>query len=96
MHALLNGDFARAIYFNWIAFPIVAAALAVLLIAAAEASHGRDLVRGWFSFHLTRRRAAFLAGAVAALWIFQVAIAVGLQKRELLNGSAPLTSLFVR
>lgn len=96
VHLLLHGEFARALYFNWIAFPVTAAAFAVLLIVAAELTLGRELVRRRLSFQLTGRRVALFAGGLAALWIFQVAIAVGLQKRELLNESAPLSSLFGR
>jgi glucan phosphoethanolaminetransferase (alkaline phosphatase superfamily) len=96
LHLLLNGEFSPALYFNWIAFPVAAAAFAVLFIVAAELTLRRELVRQRLRFQLTGRRVALFAGGIAALWIFQVAIAVGQQKRELLDESAPLSSVFVR
>ncbi len=96
MHHLLNGDFARALYFNWMALPLTAAALMAVLLFAAEVMLQRRLMAGSFSFHVTPRRVVIIACTITALWLFQATLAVGLNKRELLNSAGLLYPLFVR
>jgi hypothetical protein len=96
MHHLLNGEFARAIYFNWLAVPIFFAALTLMLLFTAEAAMGRRVLRYSFSFRLTSRRLAAISGAIAALWVLQITLAISLHKHELLNPNGPLYRLFVR
>lgn len=94
MHHLLNGDFAGALYFNWIAFPLTAVSLAMLWLFAAEVVLRRPLMASSFSFHLTPRRVATIACAITALWAFQVTLALRMDKRELLNPAGLLYPLF--
>ncbi|MFN2475720.1 MAG: DUF2752 domain-containing protein [Chthoniobacterales bacterium] len=96
MHHLLNGEFARAIYFNWLAFPIFAAVLIMMGMLAVEVALGRHLMLRGLEFRLTSRRLGGIAGAVVALWLLQITLAVSLHKQELLNPSGPLYPLFVR
>lgn len=96
MHHLIQGEFARAIYFNWLAIPLTLAAIALVLISSGEVALGRRVLQGRLRFRLTSPRIAAIAGGIAALWVLQVSLAVGLHKTELLNPAGPLYGLFVR
>ena len=96
MHHLLHGEFGRAIYFNWLAVPILVAAVMIALIVATEAAFGRRVLQNHLSFPLNSRRVGAIAGAVVVLWAIQITLAITLQKHELLNPAGPLYSLFVR
>ncbi len=96
MHHLLNGELARAIYFNWLALPILAVAVTMMLAFTIETALGRHLRQGQITFRPTPRRLVAIAGGIVALWFLQVTLAVNLHKHELLNPAGPLYSLFVR
>ena len=91
---LLNGNFARAIYFNWLAIPLVAAAALFWLLWAVELCLGRrvQLPR----IPLTRSTVTGAFVGLGLLWSLQVYLAVSLHKHELLNPAGPLYSLVVR
>lgn len=95
LHYLLNGDFSRALYFNWIAFPVAALALVVGLIAGCEVILRQRLV-GLRTVRVTPRAIALALVVLAVAWSFQVWLAVSQQKTELLNPRGPLYALFVR
>ena len=95
LHCLLNGDFARALYFNWLAFPVAASALGLIVILLAELGLRRRLVRAP-KIRITRRSFAAASVALLALWILQVTLAVSFHKHELLNPNGPLYALFVK
>lgn len=96
IHHLLSGEFSRARYFNWLAFPFLAACIVVFAIAAAELVGERRLVVYHTTFRFTPRTAACLFAALVALWSLQVYLAVAGGKAELLNPRGPLYSLLVR
>jgi len=96
VHYLLHGEFARALYFNWLSFPVTIAALVIMLVFAAETALGRRVIQLRFSFRVTPQRAALLASGITALWLMQIAIAVGLHKRELLNPAGLLYALLLQ
>lgn len=96
VHYLLNGHFARALYFNWLSFPVTSAALVIVLVFAVETGLGRRVIQLRFSFRMTPQRAALVASGITALWLLQIAIAVGLHKRELLNPAGLLYALLPR
>ena len=96
LHHLLNGNFGRALYYNWLAFPVLAGALACFLLHATELTLGRKLVVRWPTFHLTRAGFSGALIGVVLLWCLQVYLAVSQHKSELLNPNGPLYSLVVR
>ena len=96
VHFLLQGNFGRALYFNWLAFPIVAGAVLLFLVLSAELLRDRNFLRRLPTFHLNRASAASLAAGLCLLWILQVYLAVSQHKTELLNPRGPLYSLVVR
>ncbi|MDQ6655544.1 MAG: DUF2752 domain-containing protein [Verrucomicrobiota bacterium] len=95
LHHLLAGDIAQALYFNWIAFPVAAAAIVAAVNFALELSLRRRVFR-LPVFDFTPRRTGAVAVALVALWIFQVTLAVTLHKRELLNPNGVLYAFFVK
>ena len=96
IHHLLNGRFAEAVYFNWLAFPVAAFAFALAVISLLEALLARKVIRLETSFTLTGRSASLGFCALLALWVLQVSLAISLHKHELLNPSGPLYPFFVR
>jgi hypothetical protein len=96
MHHLLNGEFARTIYFNWLAIPVFISAVTMMLMIATEVALRQHVLAHCVSFRLTSRRVGALAGAVVALWVLQITLAVSLHKHELLNPAGPLYPFFVR
>ena len=96
LYHLLNGNFGRALYYNWLAFPLVASALALLLLDAAELLSGRKLVVSWPKICFTRARFCRVFVGLLLLWCLQVYLAVSQHKTELLNPNGPLYSLVMR
>lgn len=91
MHYLLRGEFARALYFNWLAFPVLLVVLAVIAVCLAELLMQRRLAEASFTLNLTRGSVAWTGVALASLWLLQVSLAVSMNKRELLNPAGLLT-----
>jgi Protein of unknown function (DUF2752) len=96
LHYLLHGEFGRALYFNWLAFPLVAGALALFLVHALELVLDRRLLACMPRVHLTRASLGALFAGLILLWCLQVYLAVSRHKTELLNPHGPLYSLVVR
>lgn len=96
MHHLLQGNFAQALYFNWIAYPVAALAAAILLVVTAELLTERRLFVRRLTFRVTPPTLAWTGAALAALWILQVTLAVSFGKGELLNPAGPLYAFFVK
>ena len=94
LHHLLRGDFAQALYFNWLGLVLAAAAFAMVLIFGAEL-----LFRRRFLFlpacRLTPRGAGMATALLLMLWILQVTLAISLHKYELLNPDGLLYALVV-
>ncbi len=96
LHCLLRGEFGRALYFNWLAYPLLAGAIVLLLVNTIELALGRSLLARLPRPRLTRARGGALAAAFVLLWCLQVYLAVSQHKSELLNPRGPLYSLVVR
>lgn len=96
LHCLLEGEFGRALYFNWLAYPLLAGAIVLLLINALELVKNCNLLASLPRLRLTRARGSALAAAFVLLWCLQVYLAVSQHKTELLNPRGPLYSLVVR
>jgi hypothetical protein len=96
LYHLLHAEFGRAFYYNWLAFPLLAAALALSAVNAFELLLGRDLLVRAPRIRLTRVSFGGLAAALVLLWCLQVYLAVSQHKAELLNPNGPLYSLVVR
>lgn len=96
LHFLFQGDFGRALYFNWLAFPAVAALSALFLLVLAEVLSGHNLLTRLPRPHLTRGSLSGLLAGVFLLWGLQVYLAVSQHKHELLNPAGPLYSFVVR
>lgn len=96
IYHLLHGEFARALYYNWLAFPVLAGALALAVTNTLELLLSRNLLGRLPCLRLTRHSCAALAAGFVLLWCFQVYLAVSQHKSELLNPRGPLYSLVVR
>ena len=96
LHFLLNGDLARALYFNWLAFPVIAAALLLIGLWTVEMATKRVWWNLCYFPRLNAPRVTLVLSAIVALWIMQVYLAVSQHKQELLNAKGPLYALFVR
>ena len=96
IHALLNGNFAAAVYYNWLAFPILAAALGLAGIFAAELILKRKILAISDRLQLTPKGLAVAAAVLVLLWSLQVHLAISQHKKELLSPSGPLYALFVK
>lgn len=94
LHYLLNGNFPRALYFNWLAFPLLAAAVLFCLLCIVELCLGRRLRLP--RIPLTRTTVSGALAGLVLLWSLQVYLAVSQHKHELLNPAGPLYSLVVR
>ena len=93
LHHLLNGDIPRALYFNWLAFPLLATAVLFCLRCVVELCLGRRLRLP--RIPLTRWTVSAALAGLVLLWSLQVYLAVSQHKRELLNPAGPLYSLVV-
>jgi hypothetical protein len=96
LHHLLNGNFGQAIYFNWLAFPVVAVAGFCWAKSAAELILSRSLRPVFPGIHFTRRTGFICVLLLAGLWMFQVSLALAFHKHELLNPNGLLYALLVR
>lgn len=95
LHCLLRGDLHRALYFNWLAFPLFGAAASCFLLFLLEVTLRRRLIPRLPQFHFTRGTLAAALAGILLLWGLQVYLAVSQHKQELLNPSGPLYSLVV-
>lgn len=96
VYHLLHGEFASALYYNWLAYPLVAGALILALTNALELLFSRNLLARIPRPGLTRARWCALAAGFVLLWCLQVYLAISQHKSQLLNPSGPLYSLVVR
>ena len=96
VYHLLHGEFGSALYYNWLAYPLVAGALVLALTSTLELLLSRNLLARIPSLRLTRPRCCALAAGFVLLWGLQVYLAVSQHKTDLLNPSGPLYSLVVR
>jgi Protein of unknown function (DUF2752) len=96
LHHLLHGEFGRALYFNWLAFPLVGGALTLFLVHALELVLDRRLLARVLRVRPTRPSLGALFAGLVLLWCLQVYLAVSQHKTELLNPHGPLYSLVVR
>jgi len=93
---LLHGEFGSALYYNWLAYPLVAGALVLASTNALELLLDRNFLASLPRPRLTRVSLGALAAGFVLLWSFQVYLAVSQHKTELLNPRGPLYSLVVR
>jgi len=96
VYHLLHGEFGKALYYNWLAYPLVAGALVLALTNALELLFSRNLLGRIPRPYPTRVRCCALAAGFVLLWCLQVYLAISQHKTELLNPSGPLYSLVVR
>ncbi|MEO5717891.1 MAG: DUF2752 domain-containing protein [Chthoniobacterales bacterium] len=96
LYHLLHGEFALALYYNWLAYPLLAAAAALYLVHVLELCSARNLLAAIPRPRLTGRSLGALAAGFLLLWCFQVYLAVSQHKTELLNPHGPLYSLVIR
>lgn len=96
IYHLLHADFGRALYYNWLAYPILAGALTLALTTALELFTSRNLLTRLPRLRLTPARCGVLTAGFVLLWCLQVYLAVSQHKSELLNPRGPLYSLVVR
>jgi hypothetical protein len=96
IHYLLHGDLHRALYYNWLAFPLVAGTLALILLQTTELLLRRNFTAGMPKLPLTKTSLGGFAISLVLLWFLQVYLAVSQHKAELLNPNGPLYSLVVR
>ncbi|MEP6709993.1 MAG: DUF2752 domain-containing protein [Verrucomicrobiota bacterium] len=96
LYNLLNGEFGRALYFNWLAFPIAAGAFFLFAMSAMELALGRRFFVVLPVFRMTPRTISIGATILVSLWMLQVYLAVSHNKRELLNPAGPLYTWFVK
>lgn len=93
LHHLLNGELARALYFNWIAVPFAASILVTAFRLSAEMIGRRQIPLPRPPIRITRHAVACGAAVVFAVWILQVSLAISQHKRELLNPNGVLYAL---
>jgi len=95
VHCLLQGEFERALYYNWLAFPMVAGAVAIVGVNAVEIILNRNFFARIPPIRLTRISVSATAFCLVLIWCLQVYLAVSLHKTDLLNPNGPLYSLVV-
>jgi len=95
LHSLLNADFTRAIYFNWLAFPFLAVTVFLIALFAVEVTRRRVIVNLSMILRATFRRLTVIGLCLFLLWTSQVYLAISQHKHELLNPRGPLYALFV-
>lgn len=81
-HFILHGEFQRALYFNWIAFPALAAAVSLVLVMSLEIGRCRALLP---SVRLRKSQWMTLGVVAALMWGHHVYDALYSPKPELLN-----------
>jgi hypothetical protein len=95
LHLLLNGQFSRALYFNWLAFPFLAAIGLVIALLAIEIVRRRRIL-SIDALPATPGRLTMIGLGLVVLWMLQVFLAVSQQKHELVNPRGPLYRLLVK
>jgi hypothetical protein len=95
LHLVLRGDLAGALYFNWLAFPLLALVTFLVVLFAVEIMQGRRLLNLRTIAPLSGRRLTICILAAIILWSLHAYLAVSQHKRELLNPRGPLYHLFV-
>ena len=96
LHLLLNGNFAGAIYFNWLAVPFLAVVVFLIALFAIEVANRRVIVNLSVFFPATPHLLTVIGLCLFLLWTSQAYLAVSHHKHELLNPRGPLYGLFVR
>jgi hypothetical protein len=96
LHHLLHGECERALYYNWLAFPLLLGALGIAVLNTLELALDRNFLACLPRPHFGRTEWSALAVGFVLLWCFQVYLAVSQHKTELLNPQGPLYSLVVR
>jgi Protein of unknown function (DUF2752) len=96
LHFLFEGNFGRALYFNWLSFPFVAAVMFTVALFTIELASRRRFLNLRVIGSITPRKLALLAIAGTALWIFQAGLALSQHKTELLNPRGLLYAVFIR
>ncbi len=81
-HYLLQGNLDKALYYNWLALPSLALALALVAFMSFELYHGRVFLP---KVHFSPRRLFLGVLLFMAIWIAQVYSALYSPKPELLN-----------
>jgi Protein of unknown function (DUF2752) len=93
---LLNGDFQRALYFNWLAFPLVTLLAMLVGVMLTELLLGSNFLARLPKIHFTKRTLGGCFAGLLLLWGLQVYLAVSQHKHELLNPNGPLYSLVAK
>ncbi len=96
LYHLLHAELGSALYYNWLAFPLVAGALALIAVNALEVLLDRNFLARVPRLRLTRVSFGGFAIGLVLLWCLQVYLAVSQHKTELLKPNGPLYSLVVR
>ena len=96
VHHLLHAEWRSALYYNWLAYPLVAGAVVLAATNALELLFDRNFLAYLPRPRLTRASLGAAAAGFVLLWSFQVYLAVSQHKTELLNPRGPLYSLVVR
>jgi hypothetical protein len=96
LHYLLRGSFERALYFNWLSFPLLAASVLLMMVNGVELLSNRNLIVRLPRVHLTPARCLVFGCSFVLLWVFQVYLALAQHKVELLNPHGPFYSLVCR
>ncbi|CAN5527929.1 hypothetical protein BH18VER2_BH18VER2_04500 [soil metagenome] len=95
VYHVLHGEFALALYYNWLSYPLLAATCAFYLCSAIELCFRRNLLAALPRPRRGGRSLGALAAGFLLLWCLQVYLAVSQHKTELLNPRGPLYSLVV-
>ncbi len=96
LHYLLRGSFERALYFNWLSFPLLGASVLLLMVNGVELLSNRNIIARLPRVRLTPARCLVFGCGFVLLWVFQVYLALSQRKVELLNSHGPLYSLVCR
>jgi hypothetical protein len=96
LHLLLNGNFIRAIYFNWLAFPVLGAIVFLFALFAIEIAKRRVILRLNVTLRITRWRLTVFGLSFFLLWTLQTYLAVSQHKHELFNPHGPLYAILIR
>jgi hypothetical protein len=90
LHLLLNGDFHRAMYFNWLVIPFFAVVIFFIALFVLEIAQRRVIWRLSVLLPTAPRHLTVTGLCLFLLWTSQAYLAVSHHKHELLNPSGPL------
>src|SRR5436309_11657198 len=76
LHALLNGNLAGAIYFNWLAVPFLAVTLLIISLLLVEAARRRVIVDWSALRRINGRKVTIIGLSLFLLWTIQVYLAL--------------------